>query len=98
MDDPALLVRGASPYVADLSEPDLLHAAFVRSPFAHARILTIDSVEAALQPGVAAVLTATDLALVPVPGFDAFAAGFARAPLAESVVRFAGEPVAIVLA
>ncbi|CAB5006539.1 MAG: molybdopterin-dependent oxidoreductase [Actinobacteria bacterium] len=98
MDDPALLVRGASPYVADLSEPDLLHAAFVRSPFAHARILTIDSVEATLQPGVAAVLTAADLALVPVPGFDAFAAGFARAPLAESVVRFAGEPVAIVLA
>ena len=98
MDDPAVLVRGASPYVADLPHRHALHAAFVRADRPHARITAIRTAAALAMPHVVAVLTGADLALRAVPGYEVFDAGFARPPLAVEVVRFVGEPVAIVLA
>src|SRR4029434_6428270 len=61
------LVLGRGSYVGDLTAPGMLHAAFVRSPHAHARIVRIDTVAARRQPGIAAVLTGRDLARVTAP-------------------------------
>jgi carbon-monoxide dehydrogenase large subunit len=55
------LLRGSARFVADIRLPGMLHAAFVRSPHAHARIVSIDASAALALPGVAAVLTAEDL-------------------------------------
>ncbi|MEP7329298.1 MAG: xanthine dehydrogenase family protein molybdopterin-binding subunit [Betaproteobacteria bacterium] len=63
VEDPALL-RGAGRFVGDIEPPGTLHAAFVRSPYAHALINAIDVAAAAEMPGVIAVLTAVDLAKV----------------------------------
>ncbi len=94
-EDPRLLTVGAT-YLEDLRLPELrgaAYATFVRSPLAHARITGIDASEAMAEPGVVAVLTAADLG---------DADGDADAPdaeplLARDTVRFAGEPVALVL-
>src|SRR5258705_7084544 len=61
------LVLGRGSYVGDLTAPGMLHAAFVRSPHAHARILRIDAGAACRQPGIVAVLTGHDLARVTTP-------------------------------
>src|SRR5438477_11007168 len=49
------LIRGAGRYPDDLAPRDALHAVFVRSPYPHARIATLDAEAAASAPGVAAV-------------------------------------------
>jgi len=61
IEDPALL-RGAGRFVGDIDLPGTLHAAFVRSPYAHALIRDIDVAAAVAMPGVVAVLTARDIA------------------------------------
>jgi carbon-monoxide dehydrogenase large subunit len=63
------LVRGDGRFVADLAFPDQLHAAFVRSPMAHADLSRIDASAALDAPGVAAVLTAADVPAGPMPPF-----------------------------
>lgn len=95
-EDPAL-IRGKGRYVDDIKLNGMLHVAFVRSPFAHARITSIDTAEAAGMPGVHAVFTVDDvrhlgdlLAQVPV--------GKLRPLLADGVVKHAGEAVAMVVA
>src|SRR5262245_43545059 len=55
-------VVGRGRYTDDIMLPRTLHAAFLRSPFAHARILSIDVAEARRQPGVALVITGAELA------------------------------------
>ena len=55
------LVIGGGQYVDDIEPPGVLHAAFVRSPHAHARILSIDVSRAKALTGVDAVLTGIDL-------------------------------------
>jgi carbon-monoxide dehydrogenase large subunit len=60
IEDPALL-RGRGRFVDDIEFPGLLHAAFVRSPHAHARIGAIDTAAARSAPGVHAVFTLADL-------------------------------------
>ena len=57
----ARLLRGAGRFVDDIKLPDLLHATFVRSPLAHARIRGVDVAAARDLPGVHAVLTYADL-------------------------------------
>ena len=59
-EDPRLL-RGEGRFVDDLKLPGLLHAAFVRSPHAHARITGLRTEAAAGRPGVVRVLTFADL-------------------------------------
>ena len=101
LEDPRLLT-GRGRYLDDIRLPGLLHAAFVRSPHAHARVSSVDASPGLEAPGVVAVLTGRDLAgrvgaLSPRLESD----GFARTAwpaLAESRVRFVGEPVALVAA
>ncbi|MEP9353753.1 xanthine dehydrogenase family protein molybdopterin-binding subunit [Xanthobacter sp. KR7-65] len=61
------LLAGRGHYVTDLKLPRMLHAAFVRSPFAHARILRIDVEAARAAPGVVLVATGEDLAKLCTP-------------------------------
>ncbi len=101
LEDPRLL-RGQAQYVDDLTLTGLAHGWVVRSPHAHARIAALDTSAATKLPGVFAVLTARDLAgavrpkplILAPPGTRVPA----RLPLAEGRVRFAGEPVAFVVA
>ncbi|HET7337922.1 MAG TPA: xanthine dehydrogenase family protein molybdopterin-binding subunit [Candidatus Dormibacteraeota bacterium] len=90
------LVTGAGTYNGDVAREGWLHAAFVRSPMAHARITSVDGGEAAGMPGVVGVYFASDLNLKPLepPSLDLFA----RPPLAADVVRFVGDIVAVVVA
>jgi carbon-monoxide dehydrogenase large subunit len=96
-EDPKFLTVGGT-YLADLADPRLegaVYATYVRSTMAHARITSIDTSDAAALPGVVAVFTGTDLGLEPVP--SAFNPGVARRLLVTDVVRYVGEPVAVVL-
>jgi carbon-monoxide dehydrogenase large subunit len=103
----ARFVRGRGRYIADLTVPNALHGVVVRSPHAHARIITIDADATRQMPGVAAVLIGTDLAadnIGPLPSARTnvpMAAPLIVPPchaLARDVVRYVGEPVAFVLA
>jgi carbon-monoxide dehydrogenase large subunit len=103
-EDPRILT-GRGRYVDDVKLPGMLHAAFVRSPLAHARVLAVDVSAAQALPGVVAVLTGADVAAVTVPGQDplfAMMGGGGPAPeytlLATDKVRFVGDPVAVVVA
>ena len=60
VEDPRLLL-GRGTFVDDIVRPGMLHAAFARSPFARARILSIDASAALAVHGVHSVFTATDL-------------------------------------
>src|SRR5437870_2599401 len=55
-------VAGRGRYTDDFSLPRMVHAAFVRSPYAHARILNIDATQAKRQPGVVLIMTGAELA------------------------------------
>src|SRR5215472_2527561 len=103
-EDPRILT-GAGRYVDDIKLPGMLHAAFVRSPLAHARVVSVDASAARALPGVAAVFTGAELEEMTVPGPDALMALMSWAGptpeftlLASDKVRFAGDPVAIVVA
>ena len=96
-EDPQLLV-GARRYLADLQLPHALHAVFVRSEVAHGLITAIHVDEAAAMPGVVEVLTFDELGVAAHQGFAAVHDDFVRPPLADRVVRFVGEPIAVVLA
>src|SRR3954470_1255988 len=63
----ARLTQGRGQYVSDVSLPRMAHAAFVRSPHAHARIVAIASEAAKKAPGVIAVVTGPELAKVMTP-------------------------------
>ena len=102
VEDPAFLTRGAV-YTDDVVDDRLagaLRATFVRSPIAHARITAIDTSEALAADGVVAVLTAADLEGVPptqAPPMPFLPAPMAQPLLAQDVVRFVGQAVAVVL-
>lgn len=100
-EDPRLLT-GTGAYVADLRIAELegaLTVAFVRSTIAHARLEDVDLSEAREMPGVVAVFAAPDLGLAaPGPRMPWVPAQMARPWLATDIVRFVGEPVAMVVA
>lgn len=105
-EDPLFLTGGAR-YTADLQEPLLegaVHAHFVRSTIAHARITELDVSEAREAPGVVAVFTGADIAaagnLGPAPVAIAGMVPdiLARPWLATDVVRFVGEAIAVIVA
>ncbi len=102
VEDPAFLTRGAT-YTDDVVDERLtgaLRATFVRSPVAHARIAAVDASDALATDGVVAVLTAADLEGVPgaqPPPVPFLPAAMAQPLLAVDVVRFVGQPVAVVL-
>ncbi len=106
-EDPRLLT-GQALFVDDVDLPGMLHAAFLRSDYAHARILSVDASAARERPGVVAVYTAEDMGdfwqpgplLVPPPTSVEGAVFHKRTqiPLAKDKVRHVGEPIAVVIA
>jgi aerobic carbon-monoxide dehydrogenase large subunit len=97
VEDPELLT-GRSTYVDDLRVSETVHAVFVRSPFAHARISSLDTSVAEQASGVLAVHTATTLGTASVPPFAVVNDAVGHPPLADGVVRYVGDPVALVVA
>jgi carbon-monoxide dehydrogenase large subunit len=101
-------ITGAGNYTDDIAVKNAAHAEFVRSPHAHARIVRVDTSAALRAPGVIGVLTGAELAEDKVGGLicgwmihskdgsPMRAAPYA--PLARGVVRYVGNPVAIVVA
>jgi carbon-monoxide dehydrogenase large subunit len=109
-EDPRFL-RGEARFVDDVKLAGMLHAAFVRSPHAHARLTAIRTEAAAAMPGVVGVFTAADLArwLKPLPLFGAPPPGLAAAvrfdlrqaaqyAICRDRARHVGEIVAMVVA
>jgi len=103
----ARLLAGRAQFVDDVKLPGILHAAFVRSPHAHARIVAIDVTAALARDGVVAVYTAEDLGdywrpgpvIVPPPPVEgALFNERTQVPLAKGKARHVGEPVALVIA
>lgn len=100
-EDPRLL-RGLAHYVDDIVFPGTLHAAFLRSPHAHARIRSVSTDGALRAPGVVAVVTAKEvrdaIGPVPVAGGNPSVRVPRHPVLAEDKVCFVGEAVAAVVA
>ena len=106
-EDPRL-VQGGGRYVDDIKLPGMVHGVVVRSPHAHAKIVTVDTAAAKAAPGVLAVLTAADVKAagwldIPVPGGlkrrDGSPMYKPRYPiLAETHVRWVGDYVAFMVA
>src|SRR3974390_2450088 len=93
----ARFIRGQGTHLAAARLPGMVHGAMLRSPYAHAKILSIDTSRALEHPGVAAVVTAKDLetlglAWMPTISYDT------QAVLAGDKVRFQGQEVAFVIA
>ncbi len=93
----ARFIRGHGTYVDDVRLPGMLHGAVLRSPFAHARIVSVDTRAADAHPKVKAVLTGQtlaglNLAWMPTLSYDT------QAVLATDKVRFQGQEVAFVVA
>ncbi len=103
-EDPRFL-KGEGVYLENVPIGGALRAVFVRSMMPHARLLGVDFAQAIDMPGVAAVLTARDIDVAPrLPAGNVEGASgtlerpFLREVLARDVVRFVGEPIAVVLA
>ena len=88
-------VTGQGQYLDDVRQPDMLHAAILRSPHAHARVRGIDASAALALDGVTAVFTYADMAhlaktipmrVFPLPGLD----NYLQTPLSADTVRHAG--------
>jgi carbon-monoxide dehydrogenase large subunit len=96
------ILTGRGRYVDDVRLPRMLHASFLRSSHAHARINRLDTTEAKRVPGVVAVLTGTDIEALTVPiqvmpQFPGFRSPVYLA-MATDRVRFVGDLLAIVVA
>jgi aerobic carbon-monoxide dehydrogenase large subunit len=101
------LLTGQALFIDDVELPNMLHAAFLRSQVAHARIRRIDVSAALKRPGVVAVYTADDLGaywqagplLVPPPPIPGIVFHLrTQVPLARDKIRYAGEPLAVIVA
>ena len=91
--DAADKVRGFTRYAGDMPVAGLLHARLVLSPYAHARITSIDTSAAQAVPGVVAVYTSETLGMA-----HRDSSSRSQSPLAQKEVFWCGHPVAIVLA
>ena len=90
-------IRGKGNYLDDIELPGMLHMAILRSPYAHARVKSVDTAAASAMPGVIAVVTGElmaqhKLAWMPTLSYDT------QAVLATDKVRFQGQEVAAVIA
>jgi carbon-monoxide dehydrogenase large subunit len=90
-------VRGQGRYVDDLKLPGMLHGAVLRSPVAHARIVSVDTSAAQAHPKVKAVITGKDLEGLGLAWMPTMSAD-TQAVLATDKVRFQGQEVAFVVA
>jgi carbon-monoxide dehydrogenase large subunit len=106
-EDPRLLT-GQALFVDDVELPGMLHAAFLRSEYAHARLKGVDVSAALERPGVVAAFTAEDMGdawspgpplVIPPPTIEEVEFYTrTQVPLVKDKVRHAGEPLAIVIA
>jgi carbon-monoxide dehydrogenase large subunit len=106
-EDPRLLT-GQALFVDDVDIPGMLHAAFLRSDYAHANLLSIDITQAQERPGVVAVFTAEEMGDEWQPGppnvsppptvEDITFHSRTQVPLAKGKVRHVGEAIAVVIA
>jgi carbon-monoxide dehydrogenase large subunit len=106
-EDPQILT-GQALFVDDVEIPGMLHAAFLRSDYAHARLVSIDVSSAREKPGVVAVYTAEDMGadwrpsppnVSPPPGMEGVTFhSRTPVPLVKDKVRHAGEALAVVIA
>ena len=98
-EDPGFLT-GSAAYVDDLLPANALYLAYVRSPYAHARITAVDVDEAVAAPGVAGVFTGADVAEMGLAPnvLPMFPDAMKRPYVAADVVRYAGQPVVAVVA
>ena len=92
------ILTGSGRYVDDIQLPGMLHAAFVRSPVAHALITSVDVSEARALPGVVAVYTGADIQALLAPGAPPLTLfpGLPASPftiLATDKVRLVGDPI-----
>ena len=88
-------INGKARFAADITKPRMIHGHVLRSPHAHAKILSIDTSMAEAMPGVKVVVTASDF---PLPQKDE---GFPHRPknlIARDKVRYEGQAVAAVAA
>jgi carbon-monoxide dehydrogenase large subunit len=98
------LVKGRGRFVDDIEFPGMLEAAFVRSPHAHAKLLSIDTTRARQTPGVFAILTLDDIRphltmeRLPIQFRNSKLPPCTQTPLAKDEVCYVGEAIAIVLA
>src|SRR5256885_5965774 len=97
------LLRGSAEFVADVDVPGMLHAAIVRSPFAHATLRAVDLGEARAMPGIVAAFSGRDVIewLRPMPSHRPVPPAFEdlrQAALAVGTLRYVGEPVAVIVA
>src|SRR5258705_1472088 len=90
-------IRGKGTYVDDVQLPGMLHLAILRSPYAHARVVSIDSTAAQAHPKVKAVVTGADLAEKGLAWMPTLS-NDVQAVLATHKVRFQGQEVAFVVA
>ena len=101
VEDPRL-IKGIGTYTDDIRLPGLLHAMILRSPHAHARVVSIDTAAAKALPGVTAVLTGADVnascGLVPCAASIPDLKAPAHTVLAGDRVYYVGHPVAVVVA
>jgi carbon-monoxide dehydrogenase large subunit len=107
VEDPRFLT-GRGSYTDDRTPDGMLHAVVLRSPEAHARILSLDTSAAAVMPGVHAILTAAEAKadgvgdFVPINTLPMADGSPMRVPprpvLADNVLRYTGDPVALVVA
>jgi CO/xanthine dehydrogenase Mo-binding subunit len=99
VEDPKFL-RGLGKYVADLEFDGMLHAAVLRSPYPHARILSVDTQAARALPGVVAVISGAEAAQIvdPLPDSGPSPDKHVLRVLAVDKVRYVGEGVAMVVA
>src|SRR4051794_24260867 len=96
------LLTGKGRFVDDVTVPGLLHAAFVRSPHARARVVSVDTSTPAVMPGVVAIFTGVDLNGdahgMWHPLYGRVAARPPQRPLALDEVKFVGDPIVLVVA
>ena len=97
------LLHGRGRYVADIKLPRMLHLAFIRSPYPHAKIASIDAAAARAAPGVIRIFTGAELAAIctPLLGIARHRQGHKSAPQTPMAVDRAvwqGQPVAAVVA
>jgi 2-furoyl-CoA dehydrogenase large subunit len=97
-EDPPLL-RGDARFIDDLAPlPGLCHAAILRSPHGHAEITRLGTAAAEALPGVSGVLTGAEIASISKPMANLVTRDIDFYPCAAGKVRYAGEPVAVVVA
>ena len=95
----AALLTGMGRYIDDLgTKPGTLHAAILRSPHAHAEVLGIDADAARALPGVVAVITGADVVGLSSGMVSSLRVPVEAWPIATDRVRYAGEPVAVIVA